>query len=273
MGTLALHCGDLIEASRRFTEALETFQQLGEPPMEAASWHQLGRVAATTNNWEEAERCYRESLKLREQINDAGGMAQTCNQLANVAIGTGRLDDAERWFLHALDGFEKTGQENHAAASAYNLAGLYLTQGRLAEAEQYAKRALTIKESLDLSAEPWKTYNILAKIAQAKGNAQEAAQWRRKEQESYFAYPGAAHQLHQWAPAFIQDVVAAIQGDTTAQSEVEESLPELEEKGWQNLVAAVRYMLAGERDFEHLRTELYYREAYIVRRILEALSG
>jgi hypothetical protein len=32
-------------------------------------------------------------------------------------------------------------------------------------------------------------------------------------------------------------------------------------------------MLTGERDFECLRTELQYDEAYIVRRILAALSG
>lgn len=271
LGELALLLGDLPEATRRYAEALETFHKLGEPEAEAVAWHQLGMVAQKAQNWEEAERCYRESLKLKEQMNHPKGVAQTCNQLANVAKGAGRLDDAERWYLQALDGFEKTGQVNDAAVTASNLANLYLSQGRLAEAEQYAKRALAIKETLDLSAEPWKTYNILAEIAHAKGNTQEAAQWRRKEQESYFAYPGAAYQLPQWAPVFIQTVAAAVQGHANAKSEVEKILPQLEAGGYQNFVAAIRLMLAGEKEVDSLCAELDRQDAYIVRRILAAL--
>ncbi|MCG3155988.1 MAG: Photosystem I assembly protein Ycf3 [bacterium] len=271
MGTLAMRRGDLAEAARRYTEALETFRKLGEPQMEAVAWHQLGMVAEEARNWEEAERCYRESLKLKESFNDSPGVARTCNQLALVATGAGRLDDAERWYLRAQEIKDKTNPKD--ASTLNNLADLYLSQGRLAEAEQYAKRALAIKETLDLSAEPWTTYSILGDIAQAKGNAQEAAQWRRKEQESFFAFPGAAYQLPQWAPAFIQTVAAAAQGNTKVKSDVEKILPQLEAIDGQDLADATTRILAGERDFERLRTELNFMEAYIVRRILAALSG
>ena len=274
MGALAEVRGDLAEAAQRYTEALETFRKLGEPQSEATAWHQLGIVAHKTQNWEEAERCYREAVRISEQIRDLPHLAGTFNQLALVAEGAGRLDDAERWYLRALDGFEKTGQENYAATVLRNLGIVYLSQNRLADAEQYAKRAIAIEETLDLSAEPWKTYSTLADIAHAKGNAQEAAQWRRKEQESYFAYPGAAYQLPQWAPAFIQTIAAAAQGNTNAQSEVEKILPQLEAtKDWKTLVTPVRRILAGESDFEKLRPELDRQDAYIVRRILAVLSG
>lgn len=271
MGTLAMRRGDLAEAARRYTEALDTFRKLGEPQSEAVIWHQLGMVAQKAQNWEEAERCYREEVRICEQTQDWQGLAASFNQLALVAKGAGRLDDAERWFLRAQEIKNKTNPKD--ASTLNNLADLYLSQGRLAEAEQYAKRALTIVETLDLSAEPWKTHNILAKIAQAKGNAQEAAQWRRKEQESYFAYPGAAYQLPQWAPAFIQTVAAVAQGNANAKSEVEKILPQLEAGGWQNLVAAIRRMLTGEKEVDSLCAELDREDAYIVRRILAVLSG
>ena len=76
-----------------------------------------------------------------------------------------------------------------------NLAGLYLSQGRLDEAGRYARRAVEIEETLDLSSEPWKIYSILAQIAEAQGRPDEAAGWRRKEQESYAAYAGASYEM------------------------------------------------------------------------------
>lgn len=271
MGTLAMQRDDLAEAATRHTEALETFRKLGEPQNEAGSWHMLGMIEEKAQNLEEAERCHREAVRIREQIQDLPNLAMSFNQLALVAKGAGRLDDAERWYLRAIELGEQLKYYSKLGKLLSNLADLYLSQGRLAEAEQYAKRALAIDETLDLSAEPWKDYNILAKIAQAKGNAQEAAQWRRKAQESYFAYPGAAYQLPQWAPAFIQTVAAAMQSNTNAKSEVEEILPQLEAGGYQNFVAAIRLMLAGEKEVDSLCAELDRQDAYIVRRILAAL--
>ncbi|NUM64821.1 hypothetical protein HUU39_06045, partial [candidate division KSB1 bacterium] len=88
-----------------------------------------------------------------------------------------------------------------------------------------------------------------------------------------FCLPRRSIPTPQWAPAFIQTVAAAAQGNANAKSEVGKILPQLEAGGWQNLVAAIRRMLAGENDFDKLRTELDHQDAYIVRRILAALSG
>lgn len=274
MGTLAYQRGDLVDAARRYREALNIFCRLGEPHSEAVYWHQLGMVAEQAKDWEEAERCYREAIRIREQICDLPGLATDFNQLAILAQSAGRLEDAERWYLRAIELGEKMNDQKGIAIRLNNLANLHLSQGRLVKAEQCARRAATIKETLDLSAEPWITFNNLTKIAQAKGNAQERAQWRRKEQESYFAFPGAAYQLPQWAPPLIQTVAAAVQGNTNAKSEVEKILPQLEAiENWMDLATAIWRMLAGERNFERLRTELEFDEAYILRSIFAVLSG
>lgn len=272
LGTLALVQGNLAEARRRYLEALDIFRALGEPQPEAAIWHQLGRVAQETRDWDEAERCYRESLRLKEQQNDLPGVARTYNQLARVAEGAGRLDDAERWYLRAQELKNQVAPQD--ASTLNNLAGLYLAQGRLDEARQYAESAAAIKETLDLSAEPWTTYSILAEIASKQRRDDESAQWRRKEQESFAAYAGAIYQLPDWAPEFIRAVAAAVQGNADAQATVEDVLSQMvETESWRNLPPIVRLLLAGERDTWALCAELDHYDAFIIRRILAVLSG
>ena len=86
---------------------------------------------------------------------------------------------------------EKVGNPKELALDYSNLAGLYLDQNRLDKAEEYAGHALKILETLDLSAEPWKTYSILAIIAKKRGQINEARAWRHKEQESFAAFAGS----------------------------------------------------------------------------------
>ena len=69
-------------------------------------------------------------------------------------------------------------------------------------------------ETLDLSAQPWKTYNILSQIADKRGRVEEARQWRRKAQQTRHefdersGYQTYAKILQQFE-GVIRDVVAA----------------------------------------------------------------
>lgn len=271
LGKLAWQRGDLAEAGKRYQEALATFRALGEPLMERNAWGQLGAVALAAKVWDEAEHCYREAVRLSEQMQDWPGLAIGCNQLALVAKGAGRLDEAERWYLRAIELGEQLRYNAELGKWLSNLANLYLGQGRLAEAEQYARRAAAIMETLDLSAEPWKTYQILAQIAQAQGRAEESAQWRRQEQESYAAYAGSLHEIREWIP-IIQAVIAACTGDEAVAQKANTSLQQMEE-GWPTTVAAVRQILAGQRDIETLREGLSRKSYVVVYTILGRLGG
>jgi tetratricopeptide (TPR) repeat protein len=274
LGELALRRRDLAEAGRRYADALTTFQALGEPPSEAIIWHQLGIVAQESRDWERAEGCYRESLKLEEQMNNPKGVAETCNQLAIVAEGAGRPDEAERWYLRAIELGEQLGDRKGLAARFSNLASLYLDQNRLDEAARYARRAVAIKETLDLSAEPWTTYAILARIATAQISTGEAAQWRRKEQDSYAAYAGSAHATRQYQN-LIAAVVRATQGNVEAQELVKSEYPKMQAGGeeWQQTANAIRSIIVGERDIETLRKDLSFTGFVIIHTILAQLSG
>jgi len=158
------------------------------------------------------------------------GLAESFSQLALVAQGAGRLEDAERWYLRAIELGEQLRYYKELGKWLNNLSNLYLSQRRLDEAARYARRAVEIKETLDLSAEPWTTYSILARIAEACSNT-EAAEWRRKAQDSFAAFAGAAYQLPQWAPQVIQTTVAAMKGNAEARKYVEGELPKMEAGG------------------------------------------
>lgn len=274
LGTLAERRGDLKTAWNRHAEALQTFQRLGEPRMEAVAWHQLGIVAQEGRDWAQAERCYREAVQLSEQMRDWPGVAQGCNQLALVAKGDGRFADAERWYLRAIELGEQLGDKQGLAKRLGNLAALYLGQNKLAEAEEYARRALAIIETLDLSAEPWKIYNILAQIAAAKGETAAARDWRRKEQESFAAYAGSSHEMQRWQH-IVQAVAAAAEGDTEANSFLKDEFPKMRAGGsdWAQNADTFEQIVGGERDGDKLTQDLNRTGALIVHAILQKLAG
>ncbi len=273
LGMLALQRGDRTAARARYREALQTFQRLGEPQSEAVVWHQLGRVAEESREWAEAERCYRESLQIEEAHGNLPGVAQTCNQLAMVAEENGRFPDAERWYLRAQEIKNKVAPKD--ASTLNNLANLYLSQNRLAEAAQFARRALDIMETLDLSAEPWKTYQILAKIAAAQGDAAAAREWRRKANESRDAFAGTQHQIGpilQQFQSVIAGVVAANNGDEEAKAQIEGLFDTFRKGNWQ-IVDAIQQIWTGERDAETLTDDIDYNSRAIVLAILQHLTG
>jgi SagB-type dehydrogenase family enzyme len=127
LGALALTEGRLDEALARHQAARQLFQQLHEADMEAAAWHQLGRVYHEQRQWDEAERHYREAARISAERGHLRAAAQTWNILADL---------------------------------------LQEQPGRLGDARQLAEEALGVMQSLDpAQSETWKGYGILADIS------------------------------------------------------------------------------------------------------------
>jgi len=218
LGTLALAQRDYTEARSRYMTALKIDHDLSEPSMEAVIWHQLGRVAQEQKEWGEAERCYRESLAIEERLGNAAGAAMTCNQLANVAKNSGRPDEAEGWYKRALELDELVRPGSPDSTYLNNLANLLVIEvdagraarTRLAEARSYAERALAIRETLDASSEIWKTLNILAKIADLEGRAEEARDYRHRERETFAAFEGNRYHIDRQHGQLIAAIAAAV---------------------------------------------------------------
>jgi tetratricopeptide (TPR) repeat protein len=283
LGTLAMDEGDLPEAVERHRAALALFRQLREPAMEAVAWHQLGMVFQKARQWDEAERHYRESARIEEELGNLAGAAQTWNHLAMVSKNAGKPDAAEMWYRKAIEGGRNTGERIGLSKRLNNLASLLQTQpGRLAEARQLAEEALAINKTLDPgAAEIWKTYDLLAEIAEQEAHAvidadhkaellAQARDHRRLARETWFNFPGARHELRKHAPLILGVVMALEDGEQ--RTHAEEALPTLERNGWTSLVPAIRRVLGGERDADLLCDSLDREDAMIISAILQGLS-
>ncbi len=299
LGTLALQEGDFARAERQHRDALARFRALGEPRAEAIGWHQLGmvyqeavrseqRAERRAGLLQQAEEAYRQSLQLEEALGDPAGAAQTANQLAMVAKLAGRPADAARWYRRALQNAELL--PDRGATVYNNLAGLLLAAARgeygapppaglaegsdlLAEAESLARKAATLKEQIsDLSLTPWTTYNILADIAEARGDPTAAQAWRRKARAAYVAFPGHwANLSRQWGQ--IVQAVAQASRLRIIPADLDAALQQLNENGWPSTVAGLRAIIDGERDAEVIAEKLKLpdKSYLIVCKTLEAI--
>jgi tetratricopeptide (TPR) repeat protein len=193
--------------------------------------------------------------------------------LGSIASSTGRNEEAENWYKRAIEACHRANDKYHEAMCLNALADLTLSQNRLDEAEAYARRALAIKETLDLSSEPWTTYSILAELAEKRGRMDEVRLWRRKEQESFAAFAGSDTQIKQFEP-LIAAIVQAANGDEKAKAYLEGEYSKMQSADeWRLGGQAFQRLVAGERNFESLTEGLSRTQSLIIRRILQALNG
>jgi SagB-type dehydrogenase family enzyme len=122
LGALALTEGKVEEALEHFHAALSLFQQLGDPGLDAAAWQQLGRALEEAGQAEEAERHYREAARVSEAVGDLGAAARNWTQVAGLlAQQPGRLADARRFAQQALAVWQKRGAASGQVWKTYAL--------------------------------------------------------------------------------------------------------------------------------------------------------
>jgi tetratricopeptide (TPR) repeat protein len=283
LGSLAMREGNVQEAADRHRDALGLFQQLREPAMEAVAWHMLGMVFHESRQWDQAERHYREAGRIEEELGDLARAASTWNQLAAVNREAGKPDAAELWWRKAIEVGRALGDPMGLSRCLGNLAILLQTQpGRLAEARQLAEEALAIMRTLDPgAAEIWRGYGVLATIvdqeAQAAPDARQKAELqekarehRRLAREAKRNFAGTRHELRQRLPVILGTIMAV--HDSGQRSQLEQMLLGMEQHGWTDLVAAIRRILAGERDPDALYAALDLEDSMIVETILQGLA-
>ena len=266
LGTLALFQNKLAEAEQHYQTALAIFQSFQEPGSEAIVWHQLGVVYQETKQWEAAEHAYRQAANIREAQENFSSAAQTWNNLALVTENMGKLVEAEAWYRKAIEVHKQFNNPKEVAMGLSNLAYLLQNQPyRLPEAQQLTERALVINKTLDpATVEIWKSYGLLAQIADKQGNTREAKKNRREAREAKANFAGTRYELKQKHSQFI---LAVAWGEN-----VETALEGYREEDWENLKIAVQQILAGERDVDKLCEPLTFYDAPLITAILEGIE-
>ena len=272
LGTLAMLQNNLPESAQRHQEALQIFRELNEPAMEAIAWHQLGATFQESRQWEAAEQHYRQSAQIKEAQGNLAGAARTWNQLAIVSKGMGKLTEAEAWYRKGLEFDRQFGTKKDLAIDLSNLANLLQQDpNRLNEAQQLAEESLAIKQTLDPAAATiWTTYNILAEISDKKGDPAKAKEYRRLSRTARANFAGTEYELRQHAP-LIDGVVRAVH-DAEVRQQLEPILEDMISRGWQNLIAAIRQILNGDRDEDILCEGLDMDDSQIVLAILQQVK-
>ncbi len=272
LGTLAMLQGNLPEAEQRYREALTINRQLNEPASEATGWHNLGIVYEIGQQWDAAEDAYRTSAQIKESLGNLADAASTWGQLGNLNNSAGKLREAEAWYRKALNQYHQLEDRASASLILNNLANTLQNQPhRLSEARQLAEDALAIRKTLDpAAAKIWKTYNILARIADKQSDSTQAQEYRRQARQAKVAFAGTQYELRKYGQ-FIAGVVAAVD-DAEEREQLEAALENLVKNGWGNLVAAIRLILAGERDENILCEQLDLEESMIISAILRGIA-
>jgi tetratricopeptide (TPR) repeat protein len=270
LGTLAMLEGDLAEAVKRYHETLELSQRLDEPLMEASAHNLLGRALGQAEQWDKAEAHLRRAAELsvsRGLIAGPYGAANSWAQLAELNSLAGRLEAAETWYQKVVEVTRQSGDMVTLSVVLHNLAALLMAQP-----ERLAEEALAIRKTFDPGAsEIWNTYAILAGIADQEGKTEQAAEYRRLERDAKRNFAGTAHEMRRHLRVILRTCLA-IQNPEKA-AEFHNALPGMEERGWTNLVGAIRRMLTGERNPDALCEKLDSTDAMIVETILEALEN
>ncbi len=252
LGTLKKLQGNFREAEQDFHQAYTMFKQLNESQNEASALYQMGSVYQQTKQWKAANQAYFQANENFEQQNDLLNTVATWQQLAHVNKMLGNLPEAEKWYRQTIEGNKTLENWLEVSIGLTNLAELLHEQlGRLEEARQLAEAGLAIDKAHNPNdVEIWKTYLILAKIADKQNDVKQADVYRqlaRKSKTNIAEYASALESHHK----FIEAVVTTMK-QPKLRKQLNSMLEQRKLKGWDRLVAAVRRFLDGEKDIDYI---------------------
>ncbi len=274
LGTVQKLQGNFQESEQNFHQAYLMFKQIDKPQNEAAALNQLGMVYQQTSQWKAANQAYSQANKIFEQQDDLINTIATWQQLAHVNQMLGNLPAAENWYRQAIEGNKSLENWTEVSIGLTNLAELLQDQlGRLEEAKQLAEAGLAIDKAHNpADVEIWKTYLILAKIADKQHNVKQADIYRNLAKKSKTGSLESTDNLEQHKK-FIEAVVTTVK-QPKLRKQLDSMLEQRKLKGWDKLVTAVQRFLDGEKDVEYIaQTEqLDTEDAMIVHNIARKTS-
>jgi tetratricopeptide (TPR) repeat protein len=188
LGTVRLLQFSYHEALDAYKEAREQFAQLGESVNVAILWHQTGMTHRRAGETELAEDAYRHALAIKVQLGDVRGQASTVAELGNLYMTTDRLVEAAPLYRTAADHFAAFGDVESEGRALENLGETLRCLGRLDEARQAIHRAIHCKKECGQAAEPWSTWETLAKLEADAGRHELATQAKANARTSYLEF-------------------------------------------------------------------------------------
>lgn len=238
------------EALDGYAKARATFEAMNEPRSVATSWHQIGRVHQETGQVDDAEDAYRRSLAIQVREGNLPGQAASLSQLGNLYGQQNRLEESVTFTRQAAEICMRSEDRANEGVIRSNLALALLNLRRHGEARQELQRALTCKRDYGHSAQPWKTWMILADLESTTGHPEAALIARRETVATYLAYRRDGGRSESHLIDIFTAAARAIDNDQSDKLGRElDSLLEPDDPPWfAASIRAVRAILAGQRD-------------------------
>jgi len=168
LGTVAYHQNNYEDARQFFQQALQIYQEMGDPRGEGVTFHALGATYLDVEDYERAIHHYQQELDIFSRLEDLYWLATSLDALGSAHCCRGDYAEARTYYEQALALKQKIGNRDGEGLVLSNLGNLFLSLGAYQQAEIYIGQALhlfremgrRLNESIVLSNAGWLAYHF-----------------------------------------------------------------------------------------------------------------
>jgi len=158
------------EASKFFTQALETAERIRDDRSVGLNLANLGRVSLAKKDYNKAISQLKSSIKILLRFNDLNGLGKSHSLLGNVLLEKKQYNEALRYYNKALVYFESVANRAEIA-SVYHLVGIvFEKQGKYKNALTYLNRSVEIRSQFGYQGGIYPSYRAIAEVYKKTGN-------------------------------------------------------------------------------------------------------
>jgi predicted ATPase/class 3 adenylate cyclase len=151
-GGVAYWSGDIEQAHRLYTEALEVLRQRGDPAQIANGLYNLAFARGYRGDSEEARGLLDEAHAIYADLDDRAGMAATTWGLGDAWAASGNLTEARQCFDQSIAAFEELDDPFGLGWALYTQGEILVRLGEYENAQRHLVRGMQLFDSSDISA-------------------------------------------------------------------------------------------------------------------------
>jgi len=138
--------GEFSSSRSAALQARDAYRSLGDVDGEMRAENMVGAGAFALGDLDEAQRGFSRAMELAERLNDELMLARCANNVGNIAYYLGRHSFALSYYRVAQSRFERVGFDYGVAETLINIGIVWRDLGNLQESQAAAERALEISE-------------------------------------------------------------------------------------------------------------------------------
>ncbi|MBL8234443.1 MAG: tetratricopeptide repeat protein, partial [Bryobacterales bacterium] len=241
----------VLVSQKKYAEAIalseqvrDAFAAMNDDGMLSRAWRQLGQIHQQASQTTEAEHAFTAALRLNPDPELATTLAQLCAK-------QDRLRDAAQFSLQAASMHASNADLEKERDARVDASRYFAKSGAADEARAEIERIERHEETLGEAGQPWKVMDARQQLEIALGNAEAAAEAKRKATETFLAFRRKRGENDLPSGEIANFVVFAVAGGSTeaAAKQLEHFLqnPDLPANA-KAYVGAIREVVGGSRD-------------------------